>query len=77
MLIIDGSVSGADIVSDLVPYANTVSISVKKMGFYLPRQFRIGPNDMMHSYFGRWILNRMSYSEFISYLDKIMPDYIA
>lgn len=76
ILVIGGGVSGADIASDLVPYANTVSISVKKMGLYLPRQFRTGPNDMMHSYLGRWMLSRMNYSEFIDYLDNIMPDYM-
>lgn len=76
ILVIGGGVSGADIASDLVPFARNVSLSVKKMGLYLPRKFRTGPNDMMHSYLGRCLLSRMSYAEFIGYLDNIMPDYM-
>ncbi|WP_168385853.1 flavin-containing monooxygenase [Erwinia amylovora] len=76
ILVIGGGVSGADIASDLVPCAKTVSISVKKTGLYLPRQFPSGPNDMMHSYLGRYMLSRMSYSEYIGYLVSIMPDYM-
>ncbi|EDA4456534.1 Tn3 family transposase [Salmonella enterica] len=76
ILIIGGGVSGADIASDLVPFARSVSLSVKKMGLYLPRQFRTGPNDMMHSYLGRCLLSRLSYADFISYLDTTMPDYM-
>ena len=76
ILIIGGGVSGADIASDLVPFARTVSLSVKKMGLYLPRQFRTGPNDMMHSYLGRCLLSSMSYADFLGYLDTMMPDYM-
>ncbi|HIF9194801.1 TPA: flavin-containing monooxygenase [Photobacterium damselae] len=76
ILIIGGGVSGADIASDLVPFARSVSQSVKKMGLYLPRQFRTGPNDMMHSYLGRCMLSRLSYADFVGYLDTTMPDYM-
>ncbi|MDF9148100.1 monooxygenase [Escherichia coli] len=71
-----GGVSGADIASDLVPFARSVSLSVKKMGLYLPRQFPTGPNDMMHSYLGRCLLSQMNYEDFIGYLDTMMPDYM-
>ncbi|HCQ2364287.1 TPA: NAD(P)-binding domain-containing protein, partial [Escherichia coli] len=76
ILIIGGGVSGADIASDLVPFARSVSLSVKKMGLYLPRQFPTGPNDMMHSYLGRCLLSQMNYEDFIGYLDTMMPDYM-
>ncbi|KAB7703048.1 SidA/IucD/PvdA family monooxygenase [Plesiomonas shigelloides] len=76
ILVIGGGVSGADIASDLVPFAKTVSLSVKNMGLYLPRQFLTGPNDMMHSYLGRCLLSRMSYADFIGYLDTLMPEYM-
>ncbi|EHN6806820.1 hypothetical protein KJJ67_004660 [Salmonella enterica] len=59
-----------------VPCFPKVSLSVKKMGLYLPRQFLTGPNDMMHSYLGRCLLSRMSYEDFICYLDTMMPDYM-
>ena len=76
ILIIGGGVSGADIASDLVPFARSVSLSVKEMGLYLPRQFPTGPNDMMHSYLGRCLLSQMNYEDFIGYLDTMMPDYM-
>lgn len=76
ILVIGGGVSGADIASDLAPVAKTVSISVKNMGLYLPRKFQTGPNDMMHSYLGRYLLSRMSYTDFIRYLDTLMPEYM-
>ena len=31
---------------------------------------------MMHSYLGRCLLSRMSYTDFICYLDTMMPDYM-
>ncbi|MCZ5371205.1 monooxygenase, partial [Escherichia coli] len=76
ILIIGGGVSGADIASDLVPFARSVTLSVKKMGLYLPRQFPTGPNDMMHYYLGRCLLSQMNYEDFIGYLDTMMPDYM-
>ncbi|WP_114193257.1 FAD-dependent oxidoreductase [Edaphovirga cremea] len=76
VLVVGGGVSGADIASDLVPFAQSVSLSVKKLGLFLPRHFQSGPNDMMHSYLGRYLLNRLPYAEFLEYLDKILPDYM-
>lgn len=31
---------------------------------------------MMHSYLGRCLLSRMSYADFIGYLDSMMPEYM-
>ncbi|MGC8341025.1 FAD-dependent oxidoreductase [Pantoea ananatis] len=76
VLVIGGGVSGADIASDLVPYAQSVTLSVKKMGLYLPREFVSGPNDMMHSYVGRYLLSQMSYTSFLEYLDNALPEYM-
>lgn len=76
VLVVGGGVSGADIASDLVPYAQSVTLSVKKMGLYLPRQFINGPNDMMHSYVGRYLLSQMSYTSFLEYLDNALPEYM-
>ncbi len=76
VLVIGGGVSGADIASDLVPFARSVSLSVRRLGLYLPRYFSAGPNDMMHSYLGRYLLNQLPYEEFLTYLDKVLPEHM-
>lgn len=76
VLVVGGGVSGADIASDLVPVARSVTLSVKRMGLFLPRRFPAGPNDMMHSYLGRYLLNQLPYEEFLTYLDDILPEYM-
>lgn len=76
VLVVGGGVSGADISSDLVDYANHVSLSVKKLGLYLPRFFSKSYNDVMHSYLGRFLLDEMPYEQFLRILDDIIPDYM-
>jgi len=76
VLVVGGGVSGADIASDLVPFASSVSLSVKKLGLFLPRNFPSGPNDMQHSYLGRYLLNTLSYDQYLAYLDELLPDYM-
>ena len=76
VLVVGGGVSGADISSDLVDYANHVSLSVKKLGLYLPRFFSKSYNDVMHSYLGRFLLDEMPYEQFLQILDDMIPDYM-
>lgn len=76
VLVVGGGVSGADIASDLVSSAKSVSLSVRKMGLYLPRSFDKASNDMIHSYLGRYLLSCETYEDFLSYLDNLLPDYM-
>lgn len=76
VLVVGGGVSGADIASDLVSVASSVSLSVRKMGLYLPRSFGNDSNDMIHSYLGRYLLSGETYEKFLSYLGDLLPDYM-
>ncbi|QHB34355.1 NAD(P)-binding protein [Yersinia canariae] len=76
VLVIGDGLSGTDIAADLVPFARSVSLSAKKMGLFLPRYFRLGPHDLMHSYLGRYLLNQLPYDEYLVYLDEALPEYM-
>ena len=76
VLVVGGGVSGADIAAELSNHA-TVDWSIRTPRLFLPRIIGSAYNDELFSYIGRIASQEMLYEDFLAYLDKHIPDYMA
>jgi len=77
VLVVGGGVSGADIASELVGHAASVSWSVRKRALFLPREWEGVYNDDLFSYVARIAVGEMPYADYLALLHRIMPSYMA
>jgi cation diffusion facilitator CzcD-associated flavoprotein CzcO len=77
VLVVGGGVSGADISAELVGVAASVDWSVRHRALFLPRDCAGTYNDALFSYIGRVAVEEMPYGDWLAFLDRLMPEYMA
>jgi hypothetical protein len=77
VLVVGGGVSGADISSELVGEAAAVDWSVRRRALFLPRDCGGVYNDGLFSYIGRVAVEEMPYRDWLAWLARLMPEYMA